>query len=70
VKEHLGKKFPNLAPGGKYYQQSKALAIGLQVLQQQEEEAEEKKKLETKITTRSQNRQIDRVMPSTPTQEG
>jgi hypothetical protein len=63
VKATLGKKFPDAAPGGKYYQMSQAEQIGLQVMEQQAQEAEEQKKLEGKIKTRMQGQVINAAVP-------
>lgn len=60
----LGKKFPDLAPGGKYYQMSKATQIGLQVLAQQQKEAEEQAELEGKMKSRVTASALSEIIPS------
>jgi hypothetical protein len=64
VKMVLGKKFPDLAPGGRYYKISQATQIGMQVLQQQKAEAEQKAKLEGKIQSRMQGNVVSQLIPS------
>lgn len=61
AKEILGQKYPDLGVGGKYYQMSEALKIGMQVIQQQKVEEERQAKLKQKAINRVDTETLDQL---------
>jgi hypothetical protein len=64
VLDHLAERYPQFAVGGKYYTQSEALKIGLQVQAEQQKKAEEEQKLHDQVKQKLINKGMSEVIPS------
>lgn len=63
VLDQLAERYPEFAVGGKYYVQSEALKIGLQVMAEQQAKAEEEQKLADQVKNKVIGKGISSITP-------
>ena len=63
VLDQLAERYPEFAVGGKYYVQSEALKIGLQVMAEQQKKAEEEQKLADQVKNKVIGKGISSITP-------